>query len=105
MEMKLWIKKNKNANEIPGKEIKFLKVSSDESVHTKLKKAKWRRVKYIFRNYVEKRRLQTKTVKSKRTHNSRLPKLALRYTPKNADKRRTRVRWPSSRNRLSLAQE
>jgi len=42
MEMKLWIKKNKNANEIPGKEIKFLKVSGDESDHTKLKKAKWR---------------------------------------------------------------
>jgi len=50
MEMKLWIK-NKNANEIPGKEIKFLKVSSDESDHTKFKKAKWRRAKYIFRNY------------------------------------------------------
>jgi hypothetical protein len=27
MEMKPWIKKNKNANGIPGKETKFLKVS------------------------------------------------------------------------------
>jgi hypothetical protein len=36
MEIKLWIKKNKNSSEIPGKEIKFLKVSSDESDHTKL---------------------------------------------------------------------
>jgi hypothetical protein len=51
MEMKIWIK-DKNANEIPGKVIKFLKVSNDESDHTKFKKkASWRRVKYIFRNY------------------------------------------------------
>lgn len=61
--------------------------------------------KYIFRHYREKKGDETKTVKSNRTDNSILPKLALRYTPRNGDTRRTHVRWRSSRNRLILAQE